>query len=98
MGHHPGRLRFFADITPTSYFETVAKPLLSIKTTGSISAERVAKPLKNKVAEKSRNRNSTAKRALLLRCGVNLRLKKESLRSVKAALGKLDPDDPLVYE
>jgi hypothetical protein len=71
---------------------------IRVKTTGYISVERVAKPLKNKVTEKGRNRNSTAKRALLLRCGVNLRLKKESLRSVKAALGKLDPDDPLVYE
>jgi preprotein translocase subunit SecD len=64
-----------------------------------ISVERVAKPLKNKVAEKGRKRNSTAKCALLLRVGVNfLRLRKESLKSVKAALGKLDPDDPLVFE
>jgi hypothetical protein len=48
------------------------------------------------VVEMGRNRKSTAKRALLLRVGVNLRLKKESLKSVKAALGMLDPDNPLV--
>ena len=100
---HPGRLRFFADRTPTSYFETAVKPLLSIKTTGSISVERVGKPLKNKVVEKGRNRTSTVKRAVLLRCGLKLRLQKESLRrAVKAALGKvvvdLDLDDLLVYE
>jgi hypothetical protein len=63
----------------------------------------VDKPLKNIVADKGRNRTSTAKRAaVLLLCLLNLRLlhQKESLRSaVKAALGKVvDPDDPLVYE
>jgi hypothetical protein len=93
---HPGRLRFFADLPPTPYFICVAKPLLSMKTTGSISVERAAKPLKNKVAEKSRNRNSKDKRTVLLRVGLNLRLKRESLQAMKAALGK--SLDPLVYE
>ena len=99
-GSHLGRLRFFADLTPTAYFVIVAKPLLSIKTTGSISVERVAKPLKNKVAEKHRNRLDIDKRALLLRVGLNMRLQKESMRSVKAALGKavVDLNDDLVYE
>ena len=67
-----------------------------MKTTGSISVERAAKPLKNKVAEKSRNRNSKDKRTVLLRVGLNLRLKRESLQAMKAALGK--SLDPLVYE
>ena len=69
-----------------------------MKTTGSISVERAAKPLKNKVADKSRNRNSKDKRTVLLRVRLNLRLKRESLQSVKAALGKvLDSNDALVY-
>jgi hypothetical protein len=94
-----GRLRLFADLTPTPYFQLVAKPLLSIKTTGSISFECVAKPLKNKVATQERNRLDTDKRTLLLRAGLNfLRLKSESLRSTKASLGRVDLDDDLVYE
>jgi hypothetical protein len=76
----------------------VAKSLLSIKTTGSISVERVAIPPKNKVATQERNRLDTDKRTLLLRAGLNLRLKSESLRSTKAGLGRVDLDDDLVYE
>jgi hypothetical protein len=76
----------------------VAKPLLSIQTEGSISVERVAQPLKNKVATKVRNRLHTDKRTLLLRAGLNLRLKSESLRSTKAGLGKVDLYNALVYE
>jgi hypothetical protein len=60
--------------------------------------ERAAKALKNnQVAKKQRNRNSTVKYALPLRVGLNLRLKNESVRSMMAALGKVDPNDPLVY-
>ena len=71
----------------------------AMKTIGSISVERAAKPLKNKVADKSRNRSSKDTRMVLLRVGLNLRLKRESLQSVKGALGKvLDPNDALVYE
>jgi hypothetical protein len=70
-----------------------------MKTTGSMSFERAAKPLKNKVSDKSRNRNSKEKRTVLLRCGLNLRLKNESLQYVKAALGRVvDLNDALVYE
>jgi hypothetical protein len=67
-----------------------------MKTIGSISVERAAKPLQNKVADKSRNRNSKDKCTVLLRVGLSLRLKRDSLKSVKATLGKAL--DPLVYE
>jgi hypothetical protein len=62
-----GRLRSFAEFSPTPYFQVVAKPLLSIKPTGSISVERVAKPL-TKVA----SRTHTDKLTLLLPVGLNL--------------------------
>jgi hypothetical protein len=89
---HTGRLRFFAELSPTL-------PLSSVKTTGSISVERVAKPLKNQVATKDeRNHLSTDKRTILLRVGLNLRLKTKSIRARKAALGKVDLDNVLVYE
>jgi hypothetical protein len=92
---HPGHLRFSADLPPTPYVIWVAKPLLSMKTTGSISVSDLLNPL-NKVADKSRNRISKDMRTVLLRVGLNLRLKRESLQSVKAALGRAL--DPLVYE
>jgi hypothetical protein len=58
----------------------------------------VAKPLKHKVATKERNRLHTDKRVLLLRAGLNLRWKSESMRSAKVAPGKVDLDNALVYE
>jgi hypothetical protein len=76
-GRRIGRLRFFVDLNPTCYFELVAKSLLSIKSTGSISVERAAKPMKTRVATKGRSRLSTDKRTILLRVGLNLRLKNE---------------------
>ena len=53
----------------------VLRPLLSLKTTGSISVERAAKPLKNGVASKDRNRLSHDKRLMCLKVGLNLNLK-----------------------
>jgi hypothetical protein len=96
--HSSGRLRFFADLNPTRFFELVAKPLLSIKTTGSNSIERVAKPLKRRVATKERNRLSNDKATMLLRAEMNLRLKKESFDSTKRTLGQANLDNQLVYE
>jgi hypothetical protein len=100
MEMSPWPHQIFADLPPTPYFTCVAKPLLSMKTTGSIPVERAAKPLKNKVADRTRNSYSKdSKRTVLLLCGLNLRLKRESLEAVKAALGKLvDQNDALVYE
>jgi hypothetical protein len=46
-----------------------------------------------------RNRNSKERRRVLLRCELNLRLKRESLEAVKASLGiVVELNDALVYE
>ena len=72
-----GRLRFFSghEYESTIYHRCVAHPLLSLKTTGTISVERAAKPLKNGVASKDRNRLSHDKRLMCLKVGLNLNLK-----------------------
>jgi hypothetical protein len=61
---HLGRLRFFADLPPTPYFICVAKPLLSMKTTGSIPVELALYPLKTK----SQPRRATVTRKISVRC------------------------------
>jgi len=55
--------------------------LLSMRTTGSISVERVAKPLKNKVMTDTRANMKKGAAEVLLRAGLNLRL----LRRLKLA-------------
>jgi hypothetical protein len=69
---HPARLRFFSTLSRSVFIEKVAKTLLSIRSTGSIAVERVAKPLKNKVMTKARNQLDVAKQETLLRVGLNL--------------------------
>jgi hypothetical protein len=46
----------------------------------------MAKPLKNRVASKDRNRLQIERREILLRLGFNLRLKQSSIRAVKATI------------
>jgi hypothetical protein len=75
-----GRLNFFSDGFERSlYFKKVALPLLSMKTTGSITVERVAKPLKNGVLDPARNRLAPKKQLMCLRAGLNLNMKKTLL-------------------
>jgi hypothetical protein len=74
-GYHNGRLDFFEAWAPASDFYThVAKRLLSMRTTGSFSVERAAKPMKNNAMIKTRNSLKKDKGLVLLRAGLNMRV------------------------
>ena len=74
-GYHNGRLVFFEAWALASDFYThVAKRLLSMRSTGSISVERAAKPMKNNVMIKTRNTLKKDKGLVLLRAGLNMRV------------------------
>ena len=56
-----------------SFYQNIVLPLLSITLTGSVTVERVAKPLKNNVLTVLRSQMKDHKAELLLRLGLNLR-------------------------
>ena len=73
-GKHMSRMAWFLTWQPDSkLFLRVAKPLLSLRTTGSMSVERVAKPLKNFVHTTFRSRMTPGESSMLLRAGLHLR-------------------------
>ena len=84
-GRHASRLTWWLGTAPnTLLYKKIASLLLSMRTTGSISVERVAKPLKNKVMTDTRAKLNTGTAEVLLRAGLNLRLLrrlKETMRS-----------------
>ena len=55
-------------------YNEIAKTILSARTVGSITGERVAKTLKNKVLAKDLNKLGVGRAETLLRVGMNLRL------------------------
>ena len=58
-----GRIRFLQTyMSDSRLFQMVILPLLSMRTTGSIDVERVAKPFKHNILRKERNRLSDEKR------------------------------------
>ena len=69
-----GRFRFFEMRNRQSvFYQRVAKPLLSMRTSGSMDVERRVKPMKNDILCKTRNRLDCAKATMLYRCSENLR-------------------------
>ena len=87
-GRHDSRLAWWAvHASSCILYQAVARPLLSVRVTGSMTVERVAKPLKNRVMTKERSRLSSEKSSMLLRVGLNLRF-------LQASKSKLwDSDD-----
>ena len=82
-GKNLSRLASFEAWVPDSTFYTkIANPLMSLRTTGSMTVERVAKPLKNYVFSKGRRRLNRQRASQLLRCGLNLRF----LNEIKVAM------------
>jgi len=82
-GHH-ARLQFFSLVPgDNKLYCKVIEPLLSVRTTGSIAVERVAKPMKNDVLTKFRQRLSEERSELCLRVGMNLAFLKNVDMSLK---------------
>ena len=80
-----GRLGWFECYAGTSdFYRLVAKPLLSMGTVGSMDCERRAKPLKNTILTKDRNRMLDPTGVALLRGYENLR----HIMHAKKMLGK----------
>ena len=80
-----GRLGWFECYAGSSdFYRFVAKPLLSMGTVGSMDCERRAKPLKNTILTKERNRLSDPTGVALLRGYENLR----HIMHAKKVLGK----------
>ena len=68
------RIRWFEAYAPNNkFYQHIAKPLLSIRTTGSNDVERKCKPLKSKVLIKTRNKIKDRKAEMLFRTPQNLR-------------------------
>ena len=80
-----GRFRFYSLYAASSeFYQLVAKPLVSMRTVGSINVERRAKPIKHTIMTKKRNRLRDPKGVALYRASENL----NHIMAAKKALGK----------
>ena len=78
-------LRWFETFAAHSeLYQLIAKPLILMRTVGSIDVERRVKPLKDTILTKKRNRLSDAKAAVLYRARENL----NHIMNAKKILGK----------
>ena len=84
-GSIQGRFNFFETFAEHSeFYQKVAKPLLSMRTVGSIDVERRIKPIKHTILTKKRNRLQDPKGVALFRASENLR----HIMKAKKQLGK----------
>ena len=67
-------------------YETILKPLLSMGTSGSVSVERIAKPMKNYILNKHRNKLGLMRAHMCLRVGLNLRFLAKARGELKSDL------------
>lgn len=68
------------------FYNRVARHLISLRTTGSIDVERVAKPFKNNLLRKERNRLSDEKGVVLFRAAQNLKYLMKAKMELKGKL------------
>ena len=89
-GNHDSRLTFFTGVEFDNeghlLYKKVLEPLLSMRTTGSVAVERVAKPMKHKVLTSCRNRLGIERAKMLLRVGMNPRFLMEKRKHMKMNL------------
>ena len=84
-GSMQGRFNFFETFAENSeFYQRVAKPLLSMRTVGSIDVERRIKPIKHTILTKKRNRLHDPKGVALYRAQENLK----HIMKAKKILGK----------
>jgi len=80
-----GRFQFFETFAASSeFYLKVAKPLLSMRTVGSIDVERRIKRIKHNILTKKRNRLQDPKGVVLYRASENLK----HIMNAKKILGK----------
>ena len=83
-GNHVSRLSWWESWARSSLlYKTCARPLMSLRSCGSMTVERAAKPLKNCVYSKSRERLGYGKASALLRAGLNLRFLQQTKMAMK---------------
>ncbi len=66
-------------------YEKIIEPLLSVRSTGSITVERVAKPMKNDVLSKFRQRLGEERAEMCMRAGMNLGFLMNSRAQIRSA-------------